>query len=156
MASDYQDTAKELLHRLKFERTSSAAEPIAAAIDNILPDLPPGTLVVYVPTANSRVRIRGYDQAKLIAQKVAKRRNWPYQTLLMRKGSSRQVGSGRQDRFKQIESALLPVKQGNIKSANILMIDDVTTTGATLEAAAKILKSAGAQTIDAAVFAQPV
>lgn len=156
VASDYQDTAKELLRRLKFERASSAAEPIAAAIDNVLPDLPPGTQVVYIPTANSRVRIRGYDQAKLIAQKVARKRVWRCQALLMRKGSSRQVGSGRQDRFKQIESVLLPVKHDNIKGANILMIDDVTTTGATLEAAAKILKSAGAKTIDAAVFAQPV
>jgi competence protein ComFC len=156
VASDYQDTAKELIRRLKFERASAAAIPVASAIIQALPDLPPDTVVSYVPTANNRVRLRGYDQAKLIAENIARQRNWQHQSLLMRTGSTRQVGAGRVERFKQIEASLIAIKISKIKQARILLIDDVTTTGATLEAAAAILKSSGAHSIDAAVFAQPI
>lgn len=156
VASDYQAEAKELIRRFKFERAGSAVKPVADTIEAVLPDLPSQTLVVHIPTANSRVRARGYDQAQLIAKHLAKTRGWKHQTLLLRRGSSRQVGSGRIDRFAQIESTLLPVKIDQVKKAQILLIDDVTTTGATLEAAAKLLKKAGAKSVNAAVFAQPI
>lgn len=155
-ASDYHDQAKELIRRFKFDRAKAAAGPVAAAIEASLPDLPPETLVSHIPTANSRIRVRGYDQAELIAKILAKDRGWQHQTLLLRRGSTRQVGVGRVDRFSQIESALLPLKPQKINKARILLVDDVTTTGATLEAAAKILKKAGAKSVDAVVFAQAV
>ena len=148
--------SKRASWRLKFERASAAASPMAAAIIQTLPDLPPDTIVSFVPTANSRVRLRGYDQAKLIAENIAKQKCWQQQTLLMRTGNARQVGASRADRFKQIESSLAAIKLNKIKKAHILLIDDVTTTGATLEAAAAVLKSAGAYNINAAVFAQPI
>lgn len=156
VASDYQDIAKELIKRFKFGRAGAAAKPVAAAIEQVLPDLPPDTTLVHIPTANSRVRVRGYDQAKLIAENIAKKQGWQHHNLLMRQGRSRQVGASRPNRFTQIESALIPVRRQQIRDAHILLIDDITTTGATLEAAAKILKKAGARTVDAAVFAQPV
>lgn len=156
VATYYQETAKDLLHKYKFERSKAASTPISMSLDVVLPDLPKEIIVTHIPTANKRVRTRGYDQSKLIAKKLEKSRGWKHQTLLMRKGSSRQVGSSRSERFKQIETALIPINIKIIRNAHILIIDDVTTTGATLEAAAKILKSSGAKTIDAAVFAQAI
>lgn len=129
---------------------------MALAIDGILPDLPKHTLISHVPTANQRVRMRGYDQAKLIATALAKKRALAHKTLLLRRGKARQVGAGRTDRFSHLENAFLPIRLDKIKDAEILLIDDVTTTGATLQSAAKTLKSAGAKTIYAAVFAQPL
>lgn len=156
IATYYQETAKDLLHKYKFERAKAASGPISLSLDVVLPDLPNEIIVTHIPTANKRVRTRGYDQSKVIAKKLAKRRGWQHQTLLMRKGDSRQVGSGRTERFKQIETALIPVNTNIIKNRHILVIDDVTTTGATLEAAAKILKTEGAKAVEAAVFAQAI
>ena len=156
VASDYQDISKQLVKRFKFDRANAAAKPVANAIETALPDLPPETVIVHAPTANSRVRVRGYDQAQLIAKNLAKKRGWQHKTLLVRRGKTRQVGSGRTSRFEQIELALIPIKLGQIQNAQILLIDDVTTTGATLEAAAKVLKTAGAKTVNAAVFAQAI
>jgi predicted amidophosphoribosyltransferase len=105
-----------------------------------------------LPTANRRVRQRGYDQSQLIARQLAKLTNRPATRLLNRRGQSRQVGANRQTRRRQQASAYVICKQPP-PNHPILLIDDILTTGASLEAAAVVLRQAGAQTISAAVFA---
>lgn len=155
VAVEYEGVSKELLHKLKFERAKAGSEAIAEILSEILPALPPEVIITHVPTAGNRVRQRGYDQSRLIAGNISVRRKWRRQTLIIRKGSSRQVGASRKERFKHLEKALAIKKNVDIRGKHILLIDDVTTTGATIEAAAKVLKDAGAKTVDAAVFAQP-
>lgn len=155
IATDYQDIGKELIRRFKFERTISASEQIAQKIEEILPILPVETIICHIPTANSRVRIRGYDQAEEIAKCLAKIRGHEHKSLLIRTGTSRQVGATRSDRFKHLQSAFRPNKSlKNIRNP-VLLIDDITTTGATIESAAETLKIAGVKNLYAAVFAQP-
>lgn len=156
IATDYGEIPKKLVHKLKFERAVAAAVPIAKKIDETLPNLPEETIICHIPTADSRVRMRGYDQAAEIAKNLARIRGCSHKTLLIRTGKSRQVGSSRTDRFRQLENAFAAKDLNAIKSAKILLIDDITTTGSTIESAAKILKRAGARTIYAAVFAQPI
>lgn len=156
VASEYALTSKKIIHKLKFDRANAAAEVLARAIDETIPNLPPNVLVCHVPTANNRVRIRGYDQSRLIARSLGRRRSWSSHELLWRHGSSRQVGSSREVRLKQLKDMFKPLKPNIIKGAHILLIDDVVTTGATLEEASRVLKGAGAQMVDAAVFTQPV
>jgi predicted amidophosphoribosyltransferase len=74
--------------------------------------------------------------------------------LLTRLGQKQQRGMSRRDRLKQLESAFAPASQGKIRGAHLVLVDDVITTGATLEAAARILKAAGAKRVSAVVFAQ--
>lgn len=152
--TSFDDVAKELVYKLKFGRANAAAVVIAACINDVLPMLDQKIVVTFTPTANTRVRSRGYDQARLIAKELSSRRGWLYAPLLIRIGLSRQVGSSRKQRFEQLEGAFAPRNPKFIKGASILLIDDVLTTGATLESAAKTLKQAGARTVDAAVFAQ--
>ncbi len=152
-ATDYGEISKKLVHKLKFERALSAAGLIGAIIDRTVPNLPEDTIVCHIPTANSRIRMRGYDQSAEIAKNLAKLRGYKHTALLLRKGKSRQVGSSRKNRFKHLGNAF-EVQNTDLKQAKVLLIDDITTTGATIEASAKALKSAGAKTIDAAVFAQ--
>ncbi|HYF97097.1 MAG TPA: phosphoribosyltransferase family protein, partial [Patescibacteria group bacterium] len=149
------DIAKKALHKLKFNRAKASAKTIAEIIDSSLPDLPDDLMVCHIPTANKRVRMRGYDQAQLIAKHLSKIRRWERQTLLARTGKSRQVGAGRRERFKHLEQALRIRNNLELSGKHVLLIDDVTTTGATIEAAAKLLKNAGVKTVDVAVFAQP-
>jgi predicted amidophosphoribosyltransferase len=138
---------------LKFGRTKQAAQVIAAYLNETVPDLPSNTLVTFVPTATSRVRQRGYDQTQLIARAFAKRRGLTYTFLLVRHGQSRQVGSDRKHRFDQA-SKNYSVLKVIPKNTEVLLIDDILTTGATLESGAKLLKQSGAKTINAAIFAQ--
>lgn len=154
VAAEYEKIPKKLIYKLKFERAKSAASTLASIMADILPDLATDTLVAHVPTANKRVRVRGYDQSKLIARALSQKRRWKYASLLERKGSSRQVGASRKVRISQMENAF-SAKEISARNKNVLLVDDITTTGATLEAAAKALKSKGAKSVQAVVFAQP-
>ncbi len=153
-ASYYEGSAKELLGLLKFQRAKAAATAIARFIDTRLPALPGCTLVSAVPTANARVRARGYDQSYLIAHALARIRKLPYRETLIRSGSTRQVGSSRSQRLQHLKNAYSVRKPASVIGTTILLVDDVITTGATLEAAARELHLAGAKTVFATVFAQ--
>jgi ComF family protein len=154
VAAEYEEIPRRLVHKLKFKRAKSVASLLAGIMADNLPDLAADTMVTHVPTANKRIRMRGYDQSKLIAQALSQKRRWKYVELLDRKGFSRQVGSSRKARISQMENAF-SAKRPATKNKNVLIVDDITTTGATLEAAAKVLKSRGAKNIQAVVFAQP-
>lgn len=154
VAGEYGGLAKQLVRRLKFERTKAGAGTVAAILADKLPCFESSTLVTHLPAATSRVRARGYDQSRLIAVQLAGRLGYTHLTLLARHGQSRQVGAKRDKRLRQLEGAYSPLRPYAIKGAHIVLVDDVTTTGASLEEAAKVLKAAGAKTVDAAVFAQ--
>lgn len=151
--AEYGGTARNLLQKFKFERGQAAAKTIAELMHEALPYFVPDTLIVPVPTATSRVRGRGYDHAKLLAKELAKITQLCHEPLILRLGQTRQVGAKRQTRMDQLEGAF-GLKKQDIKGKRILLVDDVVTTGATLEEAAKVLKQSGAKTIDAVVFAQ--
>jgi ComF family protein len=152
--AQYAGAAKELVYRLKFGRVSAAANAIVTLLDEAIPYLPTETVVTYVPTATGRVRVRGYDQSSLIARAFAKHHGLQFITALARGGQSRQVGSDRKHRQAQAAQNYRSLRPEDVRGKQILLIDDITTTGATLESAAKILKKAGAKRIYAAVFAQ--
>ena len=151
-ATAYEGVAKDIIHRLKFERARAAAWDIAR---DMAAQMPADTawIVTHAPTATSRVRGRGYDQAALIAKEVARQLSRSYIPLLARTGQQRQVGQTRTARRRQLQKAFVPLRLQQIQSAHILIIDDVLTTGSTLEAAATVLKAAGAKKVTAAVFA---
>ncbi|HEV7454160.1 MAG TPA: phosphoribosyltransferase family protein [Candidatus Saccharimonadales bacterium] len=148
----YEGLAKSVVHALKFERAGAAAKDIA---DSIAADLPRQSdwLVTHLPTAPARVRQRGYDQSRLIARLVADRIGAPYAPLLARTTAVRQVGATRAQRKQQMRTAFRPLRGQSFPQRHILLIDDVLTTGATIEAAAAVLLAAGAARVSAAVFA---
>ena len=144
--------AKELVYALKFARAKAAADVVAKALaaDGRLPE---GVIVTHVPTVPGRMRERGYDQAALIARRLSARKGLPYLTLLARTGGQRQLGQGRAIRKQQMTDAFRLARGADVRGKHILLVDDVLTTGATCEAAARVLRGAGAQRVSAAVFA---
>lgn len=146
--------AKELIHHMKYERAQSGIGNAAELMHLRVPYLSGAPLLVHVPTASSRARTRGYDHARLLARHLARRTSLRQAYLLARSGQTHQVGATRAQRLKQLENALRPLKPELIKGAHIVLVDDVVTTGATLETAARVLKRAGAKRVDAIVFAQ--
>lgn len=151
--SQYAETPRDLIYVLKFARARAAARIIAQLLDEAVPYLPDGTVIAYVPTATSRIRVRGYDQTVLIAKEFAALRKLPCRRLLIRIGQSRQVRSSRSQRALQATKNYSAVSKA-IEYQAVVLIDDILTTGATLEAAAKVLKEAGVKTVYGAIFAQ--
>ena len=151
--TEFSGAAKQLVYSLKFSNNQSAAEVVAYFMLQTLPkDFI--ALVTPVPTATSRLRLRGYDHARLISSKIAKALELEHVSVATRLNQTRQVGSRRSIRVSQLNDAYRLGNIAIIKGANILMVDDVVTTGATLESIAAQLKLAGAKSVDAVVFSQ--
>ena len=117
-----------------------------------LPELPDAAVLVPIPTIAAHKRQRGYDHTKLMAAAIKRQRGGSVTSLLMRQTNSVQIGKGRAERLRQAHQAFtLNTKHRIDCDAPHIIIDDVYTTGATIEAAAKLLQSAGIKTIWVAV-----
>lgn len=147
---------ERLIDTYKFDNAKSAYAPLGDLLLATIPDLPPHTLVVPVPTIRSHIRQRGYDHTLLVAQYVAKRRGLVVKRLLCRQTGSVQRGADRKQRLLQAKIAF-GVRHDLDINTPCLLIDDVVTTGATMTYAALALRSAGATTVWAAAVArQPI
>lgn len=153
VAYAYRGLAKDIVWQLKFSGAQAAAREMADQMSH-LATIPADAVVVPVPTATSRVRRRGFDQAKLLGRSLAVQTGLPYAPVLRRLGQHHQVGATRAQRVTQLRDAYRCAGASRIRGRHVLLIDDVLTTGATLEAAAQALKAAGAARVSAAVFAQ--
>jgi len=161
VVTDYADLAKNLMQRYKFGHSRVAANDIAQLmietfeVYNQQSDLEAANyLVVAVPTATGRVRERGFDHARLLAKKVAAGLELEFCPALIRLGQSRQVGAKRSARLAQQADSYIVRAPQRVKARNILLVDDVVTTGATLQAATRALRQAGARHVDALVLAK--
>jgi ComF family protein len=151
----YEGLARDLIHTMKFGRARAASRPISDLMLEALPyGLSVDTWVVPVPTASARVRQRGYDHAALLAKRVAGQRGFTFNNSLRRLGNARQVGATRQKRQTQLEGAFYCPRPEVVQGRNILLVDDIVTTGASIERAAKVLRQAGARSVSALIFAQ--
>lgn len=154
VVAQHSGTAKKLVQELKFGYKRQVAEVIATCLSDHMPYLTPDIVVTHVPTASNRVRQRGFDHAQLIAKQLAQHRELTYQPLLCRFGKTRQVGAKRDIRLKQLQNAFDVANPGKVAKKTVVLVDDVITTGATLETAARLLKRAGAKQVYGAVFSQ--
>ncbi|HET8671628.1 MAG TPA: phosphoribosyltransferase family protein [Candidatus Saccharimonadales bacterium] len=152
-ATPYTGFAKEMVHRLKFERAKDAARTMAAIMAKRM-SIAPDAVVTHVPTATSRARVRGYDQASLLARQLAYTTGLRYIPLLERIGQQRQVGHTKQERQMLAEGIFRVINADAAKDRPILLVDDVLTTGSTLRSAAETLAQSGVSGISAAVFAK--
>lgn len=154
VVSPYRGGARALVRRMKIDAYRQACTIMARAMHESAPPLR-NVVVTSVPTAASRIRERGFDHSRLIAEEFARMRQLPYRQLLMRHGNAKQAGASKTKRLQQI-SGSYQVYGAVPTDQQILIIDDVTTTGATLTEVAKVLRQAEAKDINGLVFAQTV
>jgi predicted amidophosphoribosyltransferase len=109
----------------------------------------PEAVVAIPPTRSARLR-RGYDHTRPLARVVAERLGAPEERLLMARERSDQRELGRQARRENVLGAFA-VRPGAAVPARVLLVDDVMTTGSTLDAAARALRAHGAVAVRAVV-----
>ena len=152
----YEGPAGALVRGLKYRGAAGLADAMAA---QIAANSPPGLLerpavLVPVPLHPSRRRSRGYNQAERLAHALARRSGLELRDCLRRTGAAtRQVGRGREERLGRPPAGIELSPRGACPS-DVLLVDDVATTGATLAACAAALDAAGARWVMAVAFAR--
>jgi predicted amidophosphoribosyltransferase len=143
----YEGVVREALARLKYRNARSALPVLATALVERLGEEPLGPidLVTWPPTTAARRRGRGFDQAEHLARAVGRSLGVPVRPCLARRAGPPQTGRSAEERRRSPVFASVPVS-----GLRVLLVDDVATTGATLAAAARALRSAGAGWVGAA------
>jgi ComF family protein len=158
IVTDHDNTARDLLSLYKFGHQRAAAEPIArlmaATFQQYNQKDYADYLVVPIPTATSRRRARGFGHAELLAEKIAIKLKLQKIEAMGRLGQSRQLGSKREARLKQLHSSFMVKNANKVAGRKVLLVDDVVTTGGSLIAATQVLRAAGAQQVNALLFAK--
>lgn len=152
-ATAYQGLAQALVVQLKFHGSQS----VVGVMSQLMAPLLEGqahSVLVPMPATTQHVRQRGYDQALQLARALSRRTGIPYTQALARHGQHHQLGATREQRLQQLRGALRVTNPLAVRGQHIMLIDDVLTTGASLQAAATVLKAAGASQVSAWVFAQ--
>ena len=148
----YEGVARDALHALKFAGARGLAGVMAAQIAAVAPPALLAGAVVAVPAHPGRRRARGYDPAELLARALARRTGLPLHRGLRRAGGAvRQLGASRE--LRRAPGRLAIAARGPAPG-EVVLVDDVHTTGATLEAAAAALRAAGAQRVVAVTWAR--
>lgn len=156
VVGERRDVLKRLVGDFKYNSERASAKRIAELLDATLPYFSENITIVPIPTIAPHIRQRGFDHTKLIAKNLAKIRGWDAESsLLMRRENSIQHGLNARDRKTQAAKAFMVNTQKPIP-CEIALIDDIYTTGATLAAAAKLLRKSGVQVIHVAIVARQI
>jgi ComF family protein len=150
----YEGVGADLIVALKDRRRRDLAPALAALAAARLSPPPPGSVLVPVPGEPGRVRRRGFDHGDLIARALG--RLWDARVarpLRRSPGGPTQRGAPRAVRLAQMHGAIAVVPGAEVP-ADIVLVDDVRTTGATLDACARALRAAGARRVQAVCVAR--
>ncbi|MDQ3730155.1 MAG: hypothetical protein M3355_11285 [Actinomycetota bacterium] len=153
-AAPYEDVAQEIVRRLKFASRLALAEVAAERMVRAWGASRSGWLVP-VPAAPARARARGFDDAAMLAQLVA--RECPDARImecLARDDGPRQVGRARAERKADPPRVRLSSPSRALPVGAVWLVDDVVTTGSTLTACASLLRRGGVERVRALTFAR--
>ncbi len=141
----------EAIHRLKYERREDLGPALGVLFEACA--RPKSDCLAPIPLHPRRLRERGYDQARLLADAAAKRFRLPVLPLLTRtRATGQQVGRDRKARERNVRGAFAAAPSA--RGLRVCLVDDVMTTGATAAAAAEALLLAGAARVEVRTLAR--
>jgi competence protein ComFC len=150
---------RKVLHDFKYGHQRHLRHPLAGWLCAALED-PRLTdrnfdLVVAVPLHSARQRERGFNQAALLAELLARETGLRLHDVLERiRYTTTQTAYDRAERMRNLEGAFRLRRGADVQGLRVLLIDDVLTTGSTLSECARVLKAAGAVSVHAATAAR--
>lgn len=150
----YEGSLRSIVHALKYDGRRSLAPRLAMLLDRCGSDVIEGAdLVVPVPLHRARQRARGFNQAEDIARHLS----LPMVRALKRvRRTPSQTDLPEAQRHANVRGAFSPARGARIRGAVVIVVDDVSTTGATLEACARALLEGGAREVRALTVARVV
>ena len=143
----------------KYQQRQRLATPLAAWLFPLLDDLAGGVDgVVPVPLHPRRLREREFNQALALAQVVARQSGWPlwWNVLERKRPTPAQVGLEAVARRRNVRGAFALRRPASVEGKRLMLIDDVLTTGSTVNECARVLKRAGAVSVDVLTVARLV
>ncbi len=156
----YGEIARDVALRLKYGRRPGMARTMAAAMLRLLGDAPADAILAPVPLHRWRLWSRGYNQAQLIAAALARASGHAHVPDLIERTRATPVlrGLGRHERAAMVCDAFAvpPARAPLLRGRAVVLVDDVMTTGATLDACAHACLAAGASTVRAVAWARVV
>ena len=148
----YEESLVRAIVLLKFEEMDPLADWFADRLAEVVRQAPPdmqADVIVPVPLHKDRHRERGFNQAELLSRRLAKRLRLPHQGILLvrkRPRPSKLLLTNR-ERWEAVRGAFATRPGSQVDKKRVLLVDDVMTTGATLDACAKALREAGATSV---------
>ena len=155
----YDDVARQFVHRLKYSDRLDLAHVMAAWMLRASDGTVAGAdIVVAVPLHRTRLLTRRYNQSAELARALCRLAGKPHGVglLIRRRPTRQQVGLGEKARERNVRGAFVvpEARTGEIAGRRVVLVDDVYTTGATVNAASRALKRAGAADITVLTFAR--
>jgi ComF family protein len=157
----YEGTAKNCIHLLKYNSRLKLAAPLGKLMFDFVNknmDYEDFDMIVPVPLHSSRLRERGFNQAEVLSRKLSGYTKHPVCTNVLKrtKPTLSQTGLSKTKRFTNLQGAFKITKDAFVSGKKVLLVDDVFTTGSTVNEAAKALLKAGAESVDALVLARGI
>jgi ComF family protein len=157
----YDGSLMEAIHLLKYRKKTSLSRPLSALARETFVqfwDINAIDLLVSVPLHVKRLRERGFNQAHLLIRRWAKQDGIPLDglTLSRSRWTAPQTTLRRGERRKNIKGAFSVRHPKRIKGRKVLLVDDVYTTGATVNECARVLMKAGAEFVDVLTLARAI
>lgn len=147
-AFSYQEPVISLIHNLKYRGFTQCAAFLAAGMAKVIQENPLYSACDYisaVPLYAVRRRERGYNQSEIIAKYLAKYTGIRYLKSLKRQRYTKsQTKLHRSERLQNLQGAFKAVNRAKIQGKSLILVDDVFTTGSTLNESSKALHAAGA------------
>ena len=150
---------RQAIHQLKYRNLRALALPLAKLLSDYLVTNPvPGEVLVPVPLHQKRLRERGYNQSRLLAQELGKLINLPVvdDCLIRQRHAPPQAKTSTVDERRSNVAGAFACRNHNLRDKQVLLIDDVSTSGTTLDACAAVIKAAGATSVWGLVLAREV
>ena len=142
-----------MIYQFKYYQKTYLCKPFTRFIANFIQiyhlDITQFDIITPIPLFSSRLRERGYNQSQLLAEQIAGKYHidLSLKNLVRTRNTEHQTFLTEKERWTNIGGAFKIVNSAKFSGKNILIIDDLLTTGATVSEAAAILKDAGAETV---------
>lgn len=144
----YSGVLRELILRFKYNKDFNSAEVLIELINEKVKEVDKDFILTYIPIGEKSMRTRGFNQCEYIAKEIGFINNLKVQETLKKvKETEIQKTLKKEERLKNIVGAFGIIDSDSIKNKKFILIDDVITTGATIEEGRKVLKEAGAKEI---------
>lgn len=154
----YKSPLKEAIGLFKYQSKVSLAGPLATLLLKALTPLPMIDVIIPVPLHPTRLREREYNQSLLLAFPLSTQLGLPlsYTTLVRIRPTTPQTSLRRNDRLKNLRRSFVVTQPKVLRDKKILVVDDVFTTGTTVNECAKALRKAGASHVYVVTLARIV